>query len=240
MASKTKVAQRPKGAAQPDPVAEAAASRLTVRDEGILNKIKAQQEEQRATGKVTKVESLLLMLDGSGSMRGHAWRELHGAVRALVEASSPQTSRVGLAIYSDDADVYCGFSSALDAVLDALPMQPPGGLTAMRQGLSMGLGLAWPTEVRRIVLLSDGEPTDGNPVPVAKKLAKLGVVIDTVGCGRAGLQGEGKLTLEAIAAVTGGRFVPCGRITELRGAFRALESRARGLLGAWKPEDKLR
>jgi hypothetical protein len=55
---------------------------------------------------------------------------------------------------------------------------------------------------RRVLLVSDGQPTDGDPIQVARS---LGCPIDTVYVGP--VSGEGKETLRNIAEITGGEFL---------------------------------
>ena len=192
---------------------------------GALNKLRCQVEGARSGSRRT--ESLLLLLDGSGSMAGASWNGLREAVQRLAEASDPAVCRMGLAIFhGSSADVYRPFTAHVEGMRDALDVLPPGGGTPMRQGLELAQSLTWPSEFRRGGLLSDGMPTSGDPLPAAKRLATMGVVIDTVGCGHCD-----EIVLRAIAAVTGGRYVYCAQINELVGTFRSLETRARGLLG---------
>jgi len=187
---------------------------------------------ERLTGQASRVgtgpvESLLLTLDGSGSMGGQAWRGLRKAVGELVSVSDGGSCRLALAIYSNDADLYRTFTDDLPSVLTALPSRCPGGMTDMKGGLSLAQGIDWPTSRRRVILLSDGMPTTGSPLPVALALGRSGVVIDTVACG----EDADENTLRKIAAAGNGTFVRCENVTQLRKAFRALESRTRALLG---------
>lgn len=177
-------------------------------------------------------EALLLLLDGSTSMATAsggttAWQELRRAVQVLVSASDPALCRIGLVTFASTADLLVPFTEDLFRVSMALVDSPPGGATKMKDGLILAQDLSWPAaKVRRLVLLSDGMATSGDPVPTAQILGKLGIVLDTVGCGG----GVDEETLKSIAMVGGGRYTHCSEIQYLTTTFLALETRARGLL----------
>lgn len=199
----------------------ATASILRPSDASILDRLR--RDSAASPGR--PAESLLLLLDGSSSMFGASWHALREAVSALALASSPAHCRLAIAIFAGDADVHLPFTEDMAAVRKALPGRPPGGGTAMRSALEMASGVMWPTSARRIVLLSDGMPTSGDPVPAAKALAAHGVTIDTVACGDAD-----EVVLRAISAAGLGRHVTCRDVATLAGVFRSLETRARALL----------
>ena len=201
----------------------AAASILVPSDPSLLGRLRA--DSARAAPR--PVESLLLLLDGSSSMDGGPWTALRAAVRSLAGASSPSRCHMAVAIWACQADVVLPFTPDMQAVADGMPGRPPGGSTAMREALEMAGGLTWPTSIRRVVLLSDGVPTTGDPVPAARRLGRDGTTIDTVACGP-----HGDVVLRAVAAAGGGRHVRCSDVSELAGVFRSLETGVRGLLGA--------
>lgn len=206
--------------AQPLKGIDLAPSSATVKDRLDAARKAAEPLETRVV-----TESLLLLLDGSGSMSGRGWRELRQAVKVLVQASDPAHCCLGVAVFSHDADLHAGFTADFGKVYDAIPEMPPCGGTRVRAALKFLADFPWPATRRRAVLFSDGMSTDGNPIPMARTLAELGVVVDTVGCGDADEE-----TLQAIAAATGGRYRYCRSVAELKGVFRALETKARGLL----------
>lgn len=172
------------------------------------------------------LESLLLVLDGSGSMSGDPWEALVQAVGELCRRSSQANCRLGLVIFSDKADLYVPFTEDFERVVSKMPQEAPLGGTAVREALGLACKLEWPCRRRRLVLLSDGMPTTGDPIPAGKVLAESGVVIDTVACG----DGADRETLAELARVGGGRFVDCGSVGELVRAFLQLETKVRGLL----------
>lgn len=202
---------------------------LAVRDASVLDRLQASRVVPPAAA--AGFEALLLALDGSGSMFGESWNALYEAVRALVEVSDPKACWMGLLIFSDAADIVCPITDDLQRIATRMPLRPPGGGTGMKQALKLAMQEDWPpgATVRRVILLSDGMPTLGDPVPMASDLGSSGVVIDTVGCGDAD-----ERVLSRIAIAGRGKYVHCSRVRELRVAFKALESKARGLLAAPK------
>jgi len=199
-------------------------SKLVVSDRGLLDRLKNQTEDRRRS---FGPESLLLLLDGSSSMQGTPWEQVDKAVRVLARASDSALCRLGVAIFSESADVFSSFKSDFRAVAAVIPQYPPGGMTAMRGGLELACKLSWPSPRRRVVLLSDGMPTDGDPSSAARALSEAGIVVDTVGCGDAD-----RRVLANIAEICGGRFVMCDNLSQLPGMFLKLESGVRGLLSS--------
>ena len=171
-------------------------------------------------------EALLLVLDGSGSMVGAPWAELHEAVEELARRSSRARCCMGLVVFGGTADLCASFTDDFELVAATLPAGAPGGGTGVREALTLAGSLPWPAGARRVVLMSDGMPTTGDPIPAAAHLAGLGVVIDTVACG----MGADEEVLRALAETGHGRFVPCNRVGDLTRVFAALETRVRGLL----------
>lgn len=204
---------------------------------GAASILKQQIEAARPDVATRKWEALLLLLDSSGSMstpsRGGstAWRELLRAVHALVQVSDPSVCMLGAAVFAGEADLVGKFSTDYAAMEESLAAVHPIGGTGVVEALTLAREIEWPPNaVRRVVLLSDGMPTTGNPMSAARQLAALDVTIDTVACG----SGADDVTLQAIAAAGKGTFVQCDHITELRQVFRMLETKTRGLLGTGK------
>ena len=117
-------------------------SKLVVSDRGLLDRLKNQTEDRRRS---FGPESLLLLLDGSSSMRGTPWEQVDKAVHVLARASDSALCRLGVAIFSESADVFSSFKSDFRAVAATIPQYPPGGMTAMRSGLELACKLSWPT-----------------------------------------------------------------------------------------------
>ena len=200
-------------------------SALVPRDKGVLDTLRAQV----ATRFSPRQEALLLLLDASGAMGGEAWDALVEAVGALATASNPATCRLGAAVFSQAADLIQPFTADLGQVVRSVERYEPGGGTGMKEGLALAEKLQWPeNHVRRVVLFSDGMPTTGDPVPTARRLGDVQIVVDTVGCG----EGVDEDTLRAIAKAGGGRYVHAASVRDLVGVFLGLTTEARGLLTA--------
>ncbi len=145
--------------------------------------------------------------------------------------------RVGLIAFAGDARMLCPLTvdhAAAKLFLDVLEpnlLDRPG--TAIAPALRLALRSLPPGEARSaaVVLLTDGEDHEGQAEEAAQELAKAGIVVYTVGIGRAegvpipaetGAQGAGWLRdeqgnaviskldapiLRKIADVTGGEFI---------------------------------
>lgn len=172
------------------------------------------------------IESLLLVLDGSGSMSGGPWDSLREAVECLCARSSPAACRLGLVIFSSAADLYAPFTDDFARVSAKMPETCLLGGTAVREALDLALSMDWPGGRCRIVLLSDGMPTTGDPLPAAQMLAGRGIIIDTVACG----DGADLDLLRELARVSGGRCVEVVGVAELARTLVLLETVSRGLL----------
>ena len=171
-------------------------------------------------------ESLLLLLDASGSMGGGTWEILVDAVDALARASDPKLCRMAAAVFSSAADVIVPWTDDLHRIAARLEDIEPVGGTGVKEALILASTLPWPPgDRRRIILFSDGMPTTGDPLPVVKPLVDMSITIDTVGCGVSDEE-----TLLAIASAGRGRYVYATSVAELMRVFRTLETRARYLL----------
>lgn len=106
------------------------------------------------------------------------------------------------------------FTYGIAAALDALPENPP-------QGVSPGA----------IVLYSHGHDATGNsPLEVATQAAKRGIRIYTVGVGVRG-NNFNENALKQVADLTGGRYYPISSAAELKNIYREL-----GRLIAYRPK----
>lgn len=123
-------------------------------------------------------QSLLRSLDSIECME---WTNFDAALTLAESVLRPPETAA--------ANVYRGVSRLLSKVLGG------NGSTA----LSVSDELAGDRWVRRIVLLSDGERTQGpSPVPTAERLKKMGVIIDCIGI--ADRENVDEATLKAIAS----------------------------------------
>lgn len=199
----------------------AAKAPQALRGQALLEALKVQPANRVATR-----ESLLLLLDASGSMGGGTWEILVDAADALARASDPKVCRMAAAIFSNVADVIVSWTSDLHRIATRLEDVEPLGGTGMKEALTLAGTISWPAlDQRRTILFSDGMPTTGDPLPAARALSEMGITIDTVGCGESDEE-----TLRAIAAAGKGRYVYASSVAELVQVFRTLETRARYLL----------
>lgn len=167
--------------------------------EKMARRIKARRE--RNLKAAAKIDRLVLM-DGSGSMSAVDAADMGGtpcsrfdALQEVWDKVVPLgKGRLGAFVFSDGVQAVRGSAKG---IIVQLPC--PGGSTAMRAALRACLKFAHPG--LRVLLVSDGESTDGDPVGDAML---LGCPVDAVFVGPK--DGDGKATLEQIARATGGEF----------------------------------
>ncbi|MFP4323796.1 MAG: VWA domain-containing protein, partial [Anaerolineales bacterium] len=87
--------------------------------------------------------------------------------------------------------------------------------------------------MRRVILLTDGDPTVTTPEAVlkqARRAARAQIIIDTIGLGRPGQRDYNEILLKQIAEMTGGRFRHVDALAALDASFEALATEKRFLL----------
>lgn len=188
---------------------------------------------------------LVIALDASLSMLAEDMKpnRLEMAKREIVDlVQGLKGDRVGVIVFAGDAFVLCPLTVDYDAALmlvqtaDVGMVSEPG--TALDKAIAKSLALfpeARETD-RVIILVTDGEGHEGDPVAEAKKAADRGVRIYTIGIGKPSgeiipLRGTGgsidgykkdtsgetvltrldEATLEKIARATSGRYLPATR-----------------------------
>ncbi len=159
--------------------------------------------------------TLVLCVDRSGSMSGAPIRHARTAARALIERLQPQ-DEVALVSFSGDAGVDLMVTPAtpegLQAALEAVDRLAARGGTNLAEGLSLAMAQARVGHgaIKRVVLVSDGIPTEGDTRPsaivsVASLAARGGISITALGVGA---QAPGGLMERvAVAGVGNFRFV---------------------------------
>lgn len=199
----------------------------------------------------TDAEDVVFVLDTSRSMtaRDVPPDRLSRAKRAIATFVGMHPSgRIGLVAFAGEAFLQCPptgdrdiFNETLDA-MDTEVIPRPG--TDIGGALDAGFAAFGDNKTddkgkkprRTLVLLTDGEGLDGNGVEVAKKLARDGVRIHTVGIGTDGYEiprnadGTGgsvvtkidEKTLRDIAAATGGEYF---RLDAKHSGFGLVEAR---------------
>jgi hypothetical protein len=189
---------------------------------------KAQKAAERLAAKKVRSVSArdmfdrVALLDASGSMSEKDAAGMAGARcsrwdalgQAWVELAPKMAGRLAAYCFSGSVVPVRGSASGKVSIL---PYE--GGNTSMCAAL--GAVMAHRRDGLRVLLVSDGESTDGCPVGPA---IALGCPVDTVFVGG----GNGAATLRQIAEATGGEFVDMGSGRFAVGAF--LEAATRLLL----------
>jgi len=171
--------------------------------------------------------SLVLCIDRSGSMSGPNIQHARHAAAQLVSSLTDQ-DEIALITFSTRPSVDLPLRKA-DAAGKHQALQLIGGMEArggthVSGGLSAAIREAEQSTlaIRRIVVLSDGVPTEGDVrthviVGMGEKASHTGVVVSTFGVGS---QSPGGL-MERIATVSGGNFRFIRDGGTLRGALAA-------------------
>lgn len=143
------------------------------------------------------------------------------AARALIRQLDPQTTRVGILTFSDEAAVLAplGTPDAALAWLDEYEVRALPGKTSLKAALEGSLDAFFEFregEVRRqrtVLLLSDGQPTHPTEalgklqaLAAAEKMGEAGIPVQAFALGRKAL--EDPDFFRGLAERTGGRFVP--------------------------------
>jgi len=180
-----------------------------------------------------EASSIVLILDGSGSM----WGQVDGtakitiakeAMGSIIE-SMPDTARVGLILYGhrrkgdcDDVEraVALGVvdKPALSAAIEGLN---PKGKTPITRSLRAAVEILQAEEgTATVVLVSDGEETcDPDPCAATRELREAGVdfVVHVIGFD---VNDEQRAQLECIADAGGGRYFTAANAEDLEFAAR--------------------
>lgn len=135
--------------------------------------------------------SLALVLDRSGSMDGAKMADAKRAAHRLVHLLGP-ADELGLVHFGTDVEVVPrrkmdeAGQAAMDAAIDAVQVN---GSTNLSEALARGNALLEGAEgTRRLVLVSDGQPTAGDVTPegltrLAGALHETGVTLTALGVG---------------------------------------------------------
>lgn len=189
----------------------------------------------------------VLCLDTSGSMAGRGMKELKNAVTHFIEGVE-ETAKEGLkeniavVEFGKNEKIVQGLTNDYAKIKKAVDGLQAGGRTPMFGGLTKAMEeiiehggvvrIAGRALSPRIILMTDGVPTDENGETMEAKLKVLSVAavfgqnwrevglphpipIACVGCGDCDAE-----LLEAIAKLTNGMFVIVENVSELSGFFR--------------------
>lgn len=182
--------------------------------------------------------SMLLALDVSASMRrvGQGSEIGLDVMRNTVKAfiANRDGDRIGVIVFGSKPYVQAPLTfdlGAIGAMVDEVFIGLAGEGTALGDAIALGVAKlrAMPRDERVLVLLTDGDSTEGvMAVPEAARLARHhGVRVYAIGVGAVGSGGqEGGLNepaLKQLAAETGGRYFHAEDAGALARVYQALE-----------------
>jgi Mg-chelatase subunit ChlD len=209
---------------------------LVKRGKSALSSLKAS-----ALAQSTHEESLMLVLDHSGSMMSiedssgfNRLDKVKEAVRIFLERSDPSKSHVGLCKFGTMSEIVCPITNQYQLVRLALQGTQVAGCTSILPALDMSnyALLDSDVHVRRMIVLSDGEAQDSQQAVawaggiLARNRHRL-AIIDTVYFSSTE---EGKELMITLAELSGGKFYYAPDFARLVSAFRQLDAKTRGLL----------
>lgn len=193
---------------------------------------KTLKERVEAARQKEPSERLILILDASGSMASRLeqhvaktkWELTQDAAYGLLASSKPSRSAIGLVIFETKVIATLEPSKQFMAVYGLIGKRFPGGSTS----LSIAITSALTFRPHRIILISDGQPTEHEEDVDAAiaALVKGKVRTDTVWIGDAH-DTEGEKLLRSIAEKTGGRFSQPKTVKAYLQAVRNLETERR-------------
>lgn len=177
--------------------------------------------------KVATGDRLFVAIDRSGSMGiffdGHDNRleAAKKAFRLFLQKSNNKREQIGLCAYDSGPEIVCEpTNSFISLEIEATKLEVSGS-TAMGEALL--LVLAYPI-VKRVILISDGEPDNELSVDQAVTLAiEKKIPIDTIFIG----SDSGADLMRSIAERTGGFFFTVDSLAVFEKTFAMLESSAR-------------
>lgn len=186
----------------------------------------------------TLQEALFLVIDHSASMAyGDACGEsrisaVRRAASELLDAASPEISRVGVVKFCHEAKIVCVLANQYSLVREALDAIRPSGSTCVCDALSIASSVLETQEVRikRMIVLSDGEAQDADQaISWARSMKDTGrlPLIDTVYFNSSD---QGKDLMVMLAEISGGKFCYAANAKQLITTFKQLEVKTRGLL----------
>lgn len=130
---------------------------------------------------------IVLVLDSSGSMEGTPIAETKEASLKFIQTVLSQDASTGVVTYAGNADVasdFCMDENRLDAAVNEISA---GGGTNIEAGLETAFQMLQYSNARKkiIVLMSDGEPTDGRQgdslIEYADGIKDTGISVYTLG-----------------------------------------------------------
>ncbi len=181
---------------------------------------------------------LLLLIDGSSSMRGETLRLAKEAAIAAVEVLHPEDF-VGVVAFNQESRVLVELGKAKDvpAITERIARIAARGGTDFVAPLETAkemFALA-NLAVRHAILLTDGEPNEMRPLKaLVEGMASAGITLSTVGCGSA----FNETLLSDLAAWGRGKFHPAYDANEVPEIFTIEAERVIESSGARRRSDE--
>jgi len=178
-----------------------------------------------------KGEALVLCLDASLSMADPV-EGMKTKIDILKESSLDllfktdlSKTRVAIVEFRTDVKLLIEFCRNVNALKNAIDLMKPEGNTSFWNALEVSLQLleSQIEKIKRIIVVSDGHPTDSGPIAPYEN---RNVIIDTVSVGG----DSDEELLRSLSGDTGGVFVQARDVRKLSEKMLLLESRTRGLL----------
>ncbi|MDW9364323.1 VWA domain-containing protein [Sinorhizobium meliloti] len=176
--------------------------------------------------------AVVFILDSSGSMEDEGRLDtLKTSVAALIDLLRPGLDLVSLVAFHDSAEVAYPLGDDMAAAKARLAPFHAAGRTNMLAGLQLGID-QWasvPAHVQKklAILVSDGAPNDANGIAatVQAGVNHHGFVLHTMG-----IRGFDTTILQAIAAISGGRFVDVSDLSQLQAEMRKIYEQESSIL----------
>lgn len=163
--------------------------------------VDTESDESQVARNITGTRDVSLVLDVSGSMDGDPIEQLKSAAAGFLDIAldDREQVRVGLIAYNGSAEVMAPLTSTPALLDEQVPALGAAGSTDIEEALNTAASqLETSTaDTRIIVLMSDGEPTEGasgdDLISIAAQIKERGVKIYTVGFNE-GASGQALLT----------------------------------------------
>jgi Mg-chelatase subunit ChlD len=165
-----------------------------------------------------------LMLDVSGSMSGEKIQMCRLAGSSFCDQCDPAETAV--AVNTFEPSLRINLSTLFPFISAEISHLHTMGGTPMAEAM---LEMLTQEPITRGVIVSDGESTGNDPIPVARDYKDAGIPID---CVHIGDDVGGEETLKQIASITGGVYIKFTNIKNFSKNFKYLTPRYRGLLMA--------
>lgn len=165
---------------------------------------------------------IALVLDSSGSMEGLPLRDLKVAALSCVDKLDIWNSKMAVVEYNSDARLVVSSTNSKNKLVNGINSIVSGGGTDISSGLRSGINeLSSSASQKSIILMSDGrdENSSGQIDEVIKKAIDNKIKIFTVGLGDIDTD-----YLNAIAELTGGRYIHASNSIELENVYIMLQN----------------